>query len=63
MDYSSRRAPERDEVVLHFRKPLTLSEALKHSDSHAGSAHPNYDLLTIVAGIPPKITGIPKCSY
>jgi hypothetical protein len=27
------------------------------SDSHAWSAHPNYDLLTIVAGIHPKTAG------
>jgi len=27
------------------------------SDSHAWSAHPNYDLLTIVAGIHPKSAG------
>ena len=62
MDYSSRRAPERDEVVLPFPKRLTLSEALKHSDSHAGSAHPNYDLLTIVAGIHPKSPGFQSVS-
>ena len=30
------------------------------SDSHAWSAHPNYDLLTIVAGIRPAATGFEK---
>jgi alpha-L-rhamnosidase len=32
------------------------------SDSHAWSAHPNYDLLTIVAGIRPKTPGFKEVS-
>src|SRR5262249_26220586 len=32
------------------------------SDSHAWSAHPNYDLLTIVAGIRPKTPGFREVS-
>lgn len=32
------------------------------SDSHAWSAHPNYDLLTIVAGIRPQAPGFAKVS-
>ena len=30
------------------------------SDSHAWSAHPNYDFLTVVAGIRPKVAGFEK---
>jgi hypothetical protein len=48
--------PWRDMLPLHFSTwPETPGET--RSDSHAWSAHPMYDLLTLVAGIEPASPG------
>ncbi len=48
--------PWRDMVGLGLTTWAETPEPTR-SDSHAWSAHPNFDLLTIVAGIHPKVNG------
>jgi alpha-L-rhamnosidase len=55
-DYLGSLGPWRQIVPLHFSTwPETPGET--RSDSHAWSAHPIYDLLTLVAGIEPASPG------
>ncbi len=55
-DYLASLKPWRDLLPLHFSTwPETPGET--RSDSHAWSAHPIYDLLTLVAGIEPASPG------
>ena len=54
--YLSLLKPWRDMVVLGLTTWAEQPEPTR-SDSHAWSAHPNYDFLTIVAGIRPKAPG------
>jgi len=55
-EYLSSLKPWRELLPLHFSTwPETPGET--RSDSHAWSAHPAYDLLTIVAGIKPAAPG------
>ncbi len=55
-DYLSSIKPWRKLLALHFSTwPETPGET--RSDSHAWSAHPIYDLLTLVAGIEPASPG------
>jgi hypothetical protein len=55
-DYLACLKPWRDLLPLHFSTwPETPGES--RSDSHAWSAHPAYDLLTLVAGIEPSAPG------
>ena len=55
-DYLESLAPWRELLPLHFSTwPETPGET--RSDSHAWSAHPVYDLLTLVAGIEPATPG------
>ena len=57
----------RDQAVagllpLHFSTwPETPGDT--RSDSHAWSAHPAYDLLTLVAGIEPAEPGLQNCTH
>ena len=53
--------PWRDMVALGLTTWAEQPEPTR-SDSHAWSAHPNYDLLTIVAGIRPKAPGFSTVS-
>jgi hypothetical protein len=54
--YLASLAPWRELLPLHFSTwPETPGES--RSDSHAWSAHPDYDLLTLVAGIEPDSPG------
>jgi alpha-L-rhamnosidase len=45
------------EMVIHGLTTWAESPEPTRSDSHAWSAHPNYDLLTIVAGVRPNEAG------
>lgn len=55
-DYLASLKPWRELLPLHFSTwPETPGET--RSDSHAWSAHPDYDLLTLVAGIAPAAPG------
>ncbi len=55
-DYLASLKPWRELLPLHFSTwPETPGET--RSDSHAWSAHPDYDLLTLVAGIAPGAPG------
>lgn len=55
-DYLASLKPWRDLLPLHFStRPETPGKT--RSDSHAWSAHPAYDLLTLVAGIEPASPG------
>ncbi|HKF50554.1 MAG TPA: alpha-L-rhamnosidase C-terminal domain-containing protein [Terracidiphilus sp.] len=55
-EYLGSLKPWRDLLPLHFSTwPETPGET--RSDSHAWSAHPIYDLLTLVAGIEPESPG------
>lgn len=55
-DYLASLKPWRDLLPLHFSTwPETPGDT--RSDSHAWSAHPAYDLLTLVAGIQPAAPG------
>jgi alpha-L-rhamnosidase len=55
-DYLATLKPWRELLPLHFSTwPETPGET--RSDSHAWSAHPNYDMLTLVAGIAPSAPG------
>ena len=55
-DYLASLKPWRDLLPLHFSTwPETPGQT--RSDSHAWSAHPAYDLLTLVAGIKPGSPG------
>jgi len=55
-DYLASLKPWRELLPLHFSTwPETPGET--RSDSHAWSAHPAYDLLTLVAGIEPSSSG------
>jgi alpha-L-rhamnosidase len=54
--YLSLLQPWRDMVALGLTTWAETPEPTR-SDSHAWSAHPNFDLLTIVAGIRPKTSG------
>jgi hypothetical protein len=53
--------PWRDMVALGLTTWAEQPEPTR-SDSHAWSAHPNFDFLTIVAGIRPKAPGFSKVS-
>jgi alpha-L-rhamnosidase len=54
--YIARLKPRRHLLPLHFSTwPETPGKT--RSDSHAWSAHPAYDLLTLVAGIEPASPG------
>jgi alpha-L-rhamnosidase len=55
-EYLSLLQPWRDMMALGLTTWAEQPEPTR-SDSHAWSAHPNYDLLTIVAGIQPGSTG------
>jgi alpha-L-rhamnosidase len=55
-DYLRLLKPWHDMVALGLTTWAESPEPTR-SDSHAWSAHPNYDLLTIVAGIRPKVAG------
>ena len=55
-DYLRLLKPWRDMVALGLTTWAESPEPTR-SDSHAWSAHPNYDLLTIVAGIRPQSPG------
>lgn len=55
-DYLRTLRPWHDMVALGLTTWAESPEPTR-SDSHAWSAHPNYDLLTIVAGIRPKAAG------
>ena len=55
-DYLRLLKPWHDMVALGLTTWAESPEPTR-SDSHAWSAHPNYDLLTIVAGIRPKTAG------
>jgi len=54
--YLSLLQPWRDMAALGLTTWAETPEPTR-SDSHAWSAHPNFDLLTIVAGIRPKTSG------
>jgi hypothetical protein len=55
-EYLASLKPWRDLLPLHFSTwPETPGQT--RSDSHAWSAHPAYDLLTLVAGIKPGLPG------
>jgi hypothetical protein len=55
-EYLATLKPWRDLLPLHFSTwPATPGKT--RSDSHAWSAHPIYDLLTLVAGIEPASPG------
>ncbi|AXC13230.1 Alfa-L-rhamnosidase [Acidisarcina polymorpha] len=55
-DYLASLKPWRDLLPLHFSTwPETPGDS--RSDSHAWSAHPAYDMLTLVAGIQPSSPG------
>ncbi len=58
-DYLRLLKPWHDMVALGLTTWAESPEPTR-SDSHAWSAHPNYDLLTIVAGIRPKTPGFGK---
>ena len=58
-DYLRLLKPWHDMVALGLTTWAESPEPTR-SDSHAWSAHPNYDLLTIVAGIHPKSAGFGK---
>jgi len=58
-DYLRLLKPWHDMVALGLTTWAESPEPTR-SDSHAWSAHPNYDLLTIVAGIRPKSAGFEK---
>jgi hypothetical protein len=58
-DYLRLLKPWHDMVALGLTTWAESPEPTR-SDSHAWSAHPNYDLLTIVAGIRPKTAGFGK---
>jgi len=58
-DYLRLLKPWHDMVALGLTTWAESPEPTR-SDSHAWSAHPNYDLLTIVAGIRPKSPGFEK---
>src|SRR5436853_2102450 len=51
--------PWRDMVALGLTTWAEQPEPTR-SDSHAWSAHPNFDFLTIVAGIRPKMPGFAR---
>ena len=56
IDYLASLKPWRELLPLHFSTwPETPGNT--RSDSHAWSAHPAYDLLTLVAGIEPSAPG------
>ncbi len=55
-DYLSTLKPWRDLLALHF-STWPETPGVTRSDSHAWSAHPAYDLLTLVAGIEPASPG------
>jgi hypothetical protein len=55
-DYLSTLKPWRNLLALHFSTWPETPEPTR-SDSHAWSAHPAYDLLTVVAGIEPASPG------
>lgn len=57
--YLSLLKPWRDMVALGLTTWAEQPEPTR-SDSHAWSAHPNFDLLTIVAGVRPKAPGFSK---
>ena len=54
--YLSTLKPWRDLLALHF-STWPETPGVTRSDSHAWSAHPAYDLLTLVAGIEPASPG------
>jgi alpha-L-rhamnosidase len=54
--YLSTLKPWRDLLALHF-STWPETPGVTRSDSHAWSAHPAYDLLTVVAGIEPASPG------
>jgi alpha-L-rhamnosidase len=54
--YLSTLKPWRDLLTLHF-STWPETPGVTRSDSHAWSAHPAYDLLTLVAGIEPASPG------
>lgn len=58
-DYLRLLKPWHDMVALGLTTWAESPEPTR-SDSHAWSAHPNYDLLTIVAGIRPKLPGFKR---
>ncbi len=58
-DYLKLLGPWREMVGLQLTTWAESPEPTR-SDSHAWSAHPNYDLLTIVAGLRPLSTGFEK---
>jgi alpha-L-rhamnosidase len=59
--YLNLLGPWRDMVALGLTTWAEQPEPTR-SDSHAWSAHPNYDFLTIVAGIRPKTPGFSSIS-
>src|SRR5258708_21033166 len=58
-EYLSLLQPWRDMLALGLTTWAEQPEPTR-SDSHAWSAHPNYDFLTIVAGILPKTPRFPQ---
>jgi alpha-L-rhamnosidase len=55
--YLAQLEPWREMLELGLSTWAEMPDAASRSDCHAWSAHPNYDLLTIVAGIRPAAPG------
>ena len=60
-EYLNLLKPWKDMVALGLTTWAEQPEPTR-SDSHAWSAHPNFDFLTIVAGIRPKMPGFSSVS-
>jgi alpha-L-rhamnosidase len=56
-EYLAQLEPWREMLELGLSTWAETPDGASRSDSHAWSAHPNYDLLTIVAGIQPSSPG------
>ncbi len=59
-DYLSLLEPWREMLALGLSTFAETPDLASRSDCHAWSAHPNYDLLTIVAGIRPGAPGFKR---